>query len=350
MRLNAFFVKPPAPKSPSKSLNTETSMNIDTTEEPAQSNVNESNDPKIISDYEKDFPPFFVKPHMQVASAHRFQRDPEALLHVQEKLDKSFKSTAVLDESNSDQMFKPSELFNIIPYKRRFGQMKTPPVKEILAALQNLDTSQEAVIDLTSEEDAAPKKIMETRKVLSQIPMKLLQFKEDVRPPYRGTFTKRLPEKNAVRLCRNPFSRSVPEFDYDYDSEAEWEEPEEGEDLDSEGEEDASEDDEEDMDDFLDDNDDEIGKRKMIVGDLEPVSSGICWANETGVNGQLKCFQMESLLGTLYRATCSSRHILTILLIRHLQLSNRPFLRRILEEACSSKWASHECTAPQQST
>lgn len=54
--------------------------------------------------------------------------------------------------------------------------------------------------------------------------MKLLQFHEDVRPPYYGTFT-----KHCLQLSgRRPFSSASDVFDYEYDSEAEWD-PEDAE-------------------------------------------------------------------------------------------------------------------------
>jgi len=108
--------------------------------------------------------------------------------------------------------------------------------------------------------------------------MRHLHFAEDVRPPYFGSYTKRMSPRSSTRLRRQPFSRIRKDTSYDYDSEAEWEEPEEGEDILSEGE-----DDEEsvgsvdEMDGFLDDEELGDGKRRLITGDLKPVSTGICW-------------------------------------------------------------------------
>ncbi len=59
---------------------------------------------------------------------------------------------------------------------------------------------------------------------------KHLQFFEDERPPYKGTWSKRSTEVTG----RRPFGKDK-RLDYDYDSEAEWEEEEPGEDLDSIG-------------------------------------------------------------------------------------------------------------------
>ncbi|PAA75377.1 hypothetical protein BOX15_Mlig023199g3, partial [Macrostomum lignano] len=74
---------------------------------------------------------------------------------------------------------------------------------------------------------------------------KLLQFCENHRPAYFGTWGRR----SSAISGRNPLSRDAATLDYDVDSEAEWEEEGEGEDLDrSEGdpEEAGSDDDDED--------------------------------------------------------------------------------------------------------
>ncbi|KAL9033779.1 MAG: hypothetical protein Q9214_007347, partial [Letrouitia sp. 1 TL-2023] len=116
-------------------------------------------------------------------------------------------------------------------------------------------------------------------------------FAEDVRPPYIGTFTKLQDNQKAAKLCRNPFSRSLPNTNYDYDSEAEWEDPGEGEDLDSEGEEENESEEGDDMDDFLDDEDAGDGsrqslKRRPMIADLEPTSTGLCWEYDFSVNAK----------------------------------------------------------------
>jgi hypothetical protein len=67
-------------------------------------------------------------------------------------------------------------------------------------------------------------------------PWKLIQFTEDVRPPYFGTWT----TKSKLVNGKKPFGRAE-ELEYDYDSEAEWEEDEIGEELVSEEEEEEGE-------------------------------------------------------------------------------------------------------------
>lgn len=80
----------------------------------------------------------------------------------------------------------------------------------------------------------------------AKVPMKLLRFKEDVRPAYYGTWTK---ESKAIS-GRKPLALDETLLSYDYDSEAEWEEdPEDAENLVSE--EDADEESEDDLDGWL---------------------------------------------------------------------------------------------------
>lgn len=75
---------------------------------------------------------------------------------------------------------------------------------------------------------------------LRGLKMKLLQFHEDVRPAYYGTWTKGIASKNAVVTGRRPFAKDTA-LDYDYDSEAEWDHDVDGDDiytLDPDGDED----------------------------------------------------------------------------------------------------------------
>ncbi|KAI1943643.1 chromatin assembly factor-I (CAF-I) p90 subunit [Ophidiomyces ophidiicola] len=295
MRLNAFFAKPPIPNSSKTPSGPGTPSQTASHYNPETGVSSDSSTQKTLSDFENEFPPFFIQSHVTFASAHRFQRDPEAIQHAYEKIDTRLKNEG--NQEENDIAFKPSELFKMIPYSRRYRRANLPTVREIVARIQDADTNPDAVVDLTRD-DYSTSKSSQAQDLLKNIPMKILQFREDVRPPYRGTFSKRLPRDSAYKLCRNPFSRILPDCDYDYDSEAEWEEPEEGEDLDSEGEEDVSDDDEEDMADFLDDGEDELGKRKMIVGNLEPICTGLCWASEGASSELLQSHRMEILSET----------------------------------------------------
>ncbi|KAK2733628.1 hypothetical protein FQN57_002066 [Myotisia sp. PD_48] len=272
MKLNAFFAKPKA--SATKAI--EPSAAEDASNSTPEVEAVEQ---KPISDYERDFPPFFVRSSVQMGPSHRFERDEHAIKYACEKLDAIQHANAGEADSESKPTFNPSTLFNMISYKRRQGKTNIPSVKDILLTLQDPNCN---YVDLTGPKDTIAL-TTESEKKLRKVPMKILQFQEDVRPPYQGTFTKKMPAQTARRLCRNPFLHSIPDFNYDYDSEAEWEEPEEGEDLGSEVDDEPSEDGEDDMDDFLDDGDEDggPGKRRMVAGDLEPQCTGICWAEET---------------------------------------------------------------------
>lgn len=153
-------------------------------------------------------------------------------------------------------------------------------------------------------------KVDAASKQLKTLPIKVLKFHQDVRPPWIGTYSRAPEACRFAALCRNPFRRELPHVNYDYDSEAEWEEPEEGEDLDSEGEEEEEKDEDDDMEEFLDDEADEmLPKRKQLVGDLEPVYTGLSWACSDGSNTtvtfgtgtiDLEQFRMGVLLGKLF--------------------------------------------------
>ncbi|KAJ5109375.1 hypothetical protein N7456_006050 [Penicillium angulare] len=279
-KLNSFFAKPQLPPSPAKapSSPSKTASTIDETSTTSQ---------PLQSDYARTFPEFFLQSHTVVAPPHRFERDADALTHVRHSIDASLSSG---DHTSEPHPFRPSEIFDMIPYRRKRGR-DVNSVKEILLRMQSLsDVANQPGNQVSSEA------VKEPLDQLSKITIKSLKFGEDVRPAYQGTFTRAVPEDIAKKVCRNPYRRGIPEINYDYDSEAEWEEPEEGEDLDSEEEEEASDEDEDEMDGFLDDEDDALagGKRRLIVGDLEPNCSGIRWAGD-GVDEDLKTYQIETI-------------------------------------------------------
>ncbi|KAF9885656.1 hypothetical protein FE257_012747 [Aspergillus nanangensis] len=273
-KLNAFFVKPKVPSQPS------TSNSIVSPKKPAGDEYSNQPPTKTVSDYSRAFPEFFLQSHTEVAPPHRFGRDADALQHMRQKLDSDLKSADGLQEP---PVFRPSEIFKMMPYTRRRGKLPAS-VKQILLQMQSLG-------DEASSSEATQRQ----RDLLTKLRMKSLKFGEDVRPSYQGTYTKSLPVSSAHKMMRNPYHRGLPETNYDYDSEAEWEEPEEGEDLDSEEEDDMSEEGDDDMDGFLDDEDDQLaGKKGAVAGDQEPVSTGLRW-QENGVDPELKMYKIETI-------------------------------------------------------
>ncbi|OBT51449.1 hypothetical protein VE04_09973, partial [Pseudogymnoascus sp. 24MN13] len=222
-----------------------------------------------ISDYDKAFPAFFVQNSVTLAPILRFERDETP---TETRCHQSLQHTP--------QLFHPPRHGAVVP------------VKQIMSHLLG---GSSRPIDLTTDSQNA--QIKNTRTARRAIPYKILKFAEDVRPPYIGTYTKH-PVSGAAKLARNPIKRDLPGVDYDYDSEAEWEEPgEDEEDLGSEGEDDDDADGEEDLDGFLDDADDEIANARKLVmlGDLEPKSTGLCWEDEQGryPNIEMRGFALE---------------------------------------------------------
>lgn len=276
-KLNTFFAKPKPPVQPSVSA-----LTASPKKSGSDGSTNESSHEAVtVSDYQRAFPEFFLQSHTKVAPPHMFQRDSEALRLIREKLDASMKSPNSPEEA---LVFRPSEIFNLMPYRRRRGRLPAS-VREILLEMQSLN-----------DQAGTSEAVQRQQGLLKKVRMKSLKFGEDVRPPYQGTYSKHLPESSAYKIMRNPFYRGLPETNYDYDSEAEWEEPEEGEELDSEEEEEMSEDGEDDMDGFLDDEDDQLvdGKRRLIVGDLEPVCSGIQW-HDQGVDPEFNAYRIQTI-------------------------------------------------------
>ena len=243
--------------------------------------------------YEKMFGDFFVYANVTMAPINRFEKDEEAseLLHC------TLDSYILGNQSPGRRReFDASSLFHLSGHDSVTRGKRCMPVREIMAQFSGNSTRP---IDLTT--DSQNSQIKRTNDCLRKIPLKFLKFREDVRPPYRGTFTSR-PVNGTAKLARNPMRRDLFDTNYDYDSEAEWIEDEDAEDLNSEGEEDEElGEDGEDMEGFLDDENDEIANSKRLVlqGDLEPVSTGLCWEDRTKRNTNVKMmpYRMEIILG-----------------------------------------------------
>lgn len=325
MRLNSFLVKPvttsPAAVStpPTErrnpmdgrrsSLGSVDGMDISTGSRSASASPQKT----VKLDYERLFPPFYLQSHTILAPYNRFSRDVEPLERARVGIDAHLQSACngledILGKRKAFQAYAIEQL-HIPQHKRKKRARYQPTVKSIM---EEINGTEENPIDPTNGERTRKYNPVE---LLRSISVKHLQFAEDVRPPYRGTYTKVPTKPSPFSLARNPFERALPQTNYDYDSEAEWEEPGEGEDLDSEGEEEHGSDDEEDeMEGFLDDDDTGEGsgivgnKRKHIVGNLEPVSSGLCWEDCHGISRggtdggidskvSLRTYRLEFMLG-----------------------------------------------------
>ena len=329
MRLNAFFVKPsttspgavgtpPTERRNPMDGRRSSVGSMDDIDISTGSRSSSSSPQKIRqSDYERLFPPFHLQSHTVLAPYNRFGRDVGALELARAGIDDGLQSSwngleTVLGKRKALETYAVEQL-HIPPNKRTKRAAASLTVKSIM---ERINGTEDDPIDLT---DGERKRMDNPAKLLKSIWMKHLQFAEDVRPPYRGTYTKLPIKQSPLSLARKPFERALPQTNYDYDSEAEWEEPGEGEDLNSEGEEDHGSDDEEDeMEGFLDDEDtgDAVAaagnKRRQVVGNFEPVSSGLCWEDSHGnfreqKDGEndskpsLKAYRLELILGTLSR-------------------------------------------------
>ncbi|KAL8806858.1 MAG: hypothetical protein Q9200_004895 [Gallowayella weberi] len=308
MRLNSFFVTPNLSNdgsstsmpqgSPSPANSRRSSIiSLHGPETPTRERSASATPSKSkLSSYAQLFPPFFLLSHTTLAPPSQFKRDEEGLQYTQKTIDESLSSPA---DSDAFTSFKPYELLHLAPYKRRKLNGPQASVKEIVERLHG--TSQNP-IDLTGSQKSRVSQ--EPLNILKTISTRYLKFVEDVRPPYIGTFTRVQDPTTARRICRNPFARALPDADYDYDSEAEWEEPGEGEDLDSEGEEENESEDGDDLEGFLDDEDatdavKALQKRRIVTGNLEPISTGLCWEddNENHALADLAQYRLEIMLG-----------------------------------------------------
>ncbi len=285
MRLNAFFIKPKTStaEGSAKSMVAKTqefctgqaSLAADTTltsTNSAPPSPHKSLQKNPQTDYERFFLPFSLPPKAVLAPHNAFMVDPEKLAAARRHIDKLIARQYVDKEPVTLECIQ-----SILPQRVQQG-LQTATVAEIV---ELVNTSADRPIDLTSKGSNKPQQPLE---LLAQVPMKYLCFPEDVRPPYYGTYTKRHNPSDERKLARNPVWRGLSDLNYDYDSEAEWEEPEEGEDLDSDGDEELDEDGDEDLDGFLDDDDDPQVKRRLLSGDQEPVSTGLCWEDSQGVS------------------------------------------------------------------
>ncbi|QDS68604.1 hypothetical protein FKW77_000920 [Venturia effusa] len=222
------------------------------------------------------FLPFNVPKQATMAPHNRFLPLAEELARVNEHLDSYFTTTSDKASTNSDDIELSAQITDVLASCKVDRGYVPLPVVDIMDRIHG---SSHHAVDLDSSLDDRPETL------LQQCTMKYIHFGQDVRPPYCGTWTKPQPLERARQLARNPFQQLLPQLDYDYDSEAEWEEPEEGEDVDSDGEEDEEEGDE-DMEGFLDDEnppDYLQGRKGQMSNDLVPVCTGLQWEDASGV-------------------------------------------------------------------
>ncbi|NWS78340.1 CAF1A factor, partial [Crotophaga sulcirostris] len=175
--------------------------------------------PKILAGSCGKFAPFEIKENMFLAPLCRIALDPDL-----EQLDK------LLRAQNSDISY-------LRDLKCRKPRKTGPTLVSNSADIVNSDV---VVVD-NCKTDAVPERGKFGR-------MKLLQFSENHRPAYWGTWNK----KTTVIRPRNPWSKDSKLLDYEVDSDEEWEEEEPGESLShSEGDDEEEGEDEDDDDGFF---------------------------------------------------------------------------------------------------
>ncbi|NXN12862.1 CAF1A factor, partial [Indicator maculatus] len=176
--------------------------------------------PKILAGSCGKFAPFEIKENMVLAPLSRIALDPDFL----EQLDK------LLHSQGSEASF----LRELKCRKPR----KTGPT--FVSNSTDTVNSDVVVVD-NCKPDAVPERGKFGR-------MKLLQFCENHRPAYWGTWNK----KTSLIHPRNPWSKDSKLLDYEVDSDEEWEEEEPGESLShSEGDDEEEGEDEDDDDGFF---------------------------------------------------------------------------------------------------
>ena len=278
-KLSNFFAAPNTPKKATASKQS-------TEKSPQKVSPSTSPSKPAKTEYHKRFHPFFLKEHTELAPPAT-QMDEET---------RNAKS-AILDEFISGERTLEQPSFDAVESLTLPGKTKPRgrlhhPVKHIMENVFKDAGS--------SGSDEAHKVIAEARAKLRKVPIKVISFSQDVRPPYYGTITFKpfvLGKDHMRRLARRSQARRLP-LDYEYDSEAEWQE-EEGEDLDGDDDEEEI-DEEDDMDGFLDDSEDAGPARRVFINTMEPESSGICFENEQrqGPNESVYQHKLEFIIGT----------------------------------------------------
>lgn len=181
---------------------------------------------------------FRVKADMKLAPLHRYSKED----FVPSKFDSLFcgkptpKSELYLQNLHHGK-HKPKKQGRTWPYTRKSDEDDVEIIEE--------DGDSDIGEEITENEEK--KKEVIVGKVYKKA--KLLQFEENQRPAYFGTWNK----KSAKVKARRPFGMDSDVFDYEYDSDDDWEEEEQGESLSDE--EKDKEEDEKDAEDEVEDDD-----------------------------------------------------------------------------------------------
>ncbi|GAA6020087.1 hypothetical protein JCM11491_006391 [Sporobolomyces phaffii] len=157
---------------------------------------------KPSGDFAKVFHPFTIRPGVKVAPVNRFN--------------KGGKKNATVEIDSVDSLTLKDSLAAFVSSvpKRRippYNPYPCPPfaVRQLVVGINDST--------LTSQDASGFYEILKDRQ---KVPVKLLKFREDVRPGYVGTWSK----TSKVVTPRTPFGRDGALLNYEMDSECEWEE------------------------------------------------------------------------------------------------------------------------------
>lgn len=277
LRLNAFFTR----KTPTTPRQLVSHVNLSPVA--AHSKMHSSPEKPCSSYYHKLFQPFFVKEGVHLARS-------VVELDQERKMTKSgIVEGYVQGKRTPDSVAKPFDAAQILalPGRSRTRGKLYPAVGKLMLDLENGS--------------------QDSRAQLRKVPMKLLCFREDVRPPYLGTVTghqQKVGRRKISQAARKSNAR-VLDLNYDYDSEAEWQDDgeEPGEDIDDDLLSDEEDGDEDDMDGFLDDSEDALagGLRRRLVVDEQANVTGPSFEDPKRRNPVLvlREFRLQVILGKL---------------------------------------------------
>ncbi|KAG2184909.1 hypothetical protein INT43_000822 [Umbelopsis isabellina] len=171
---------------------------------------------QIESHTQQIFPPFHVKEYVQMASPAAFSCT----------LSDNFEEIIRGDYSFEGQDITPTVLLH------DFKQSFRSELRKQRGVDHNIDLR--TLLGHDPSMPLATAASLDGRDLRSLLKMKFLQFREDIRPAYWGTWT-----KSSKKISpRRPLDKDTEYLDYEHDSEAEWEPEEEGEDIKSGDEED----------------------------------------------------------------------------------------------------------------
>ncbi|KAF9156593.1 Chromatin assembly factor 1, subunit A [Actinomortierella ambigua] len=206
------------------------------------------------------FQPFHVKANATLAPINRFARPLAAdfeqlvLSPTDVDLDGASSDAAVPMPLEVDQarravrvMLRRSSLVdhNKMDQDSNYHSSKKKAVPQEYRTMTVKELIQSGV--LLQDQDEDPESMF-NHKSIPALKMRLIQFAENYRPAYYGTWSKRSDKVTG----RRHLGRDTDMLDYDFDSEAEWEEDEEGEELKSDDDEEEDEmSDQEEEDDWL---------------------------------------------------------------------------------------------------